>query len=37
MTTVKIKIEKEYAEELLAAVNNVLSHDDSNDFLSRDD
>ncbi len=37
MATVKIKIEKEYAEEILTAINNVLSHDDEKEFLGTND
>lgn len=34
---VKIKIEKEYAEELVTAIQRVLNHDDDNEFLCTDD
>ena len=37
MATVKIKIEKEYAEELVETLERVLAFDDKNDFLSNDD
>ncbi len=37
MATVKIKIEKEYAEELIETLQRVLNHDDDNEFLSTDD
>ena len=37
MATVKIKIEKEYAEELVETLQRVLAFDDKNDFLCTDD
>ncbi len=37
MATVKIKIEKEYAEELIETLQSVLAFDDKNDFLCTDD
>ena len=37
MGTVRLKIEKEYAEELVETIERVLAFDDKNDFLCTDD
>ena len=37
MGTVRLKIEKEYAEELVETIERVLAFDDKNDFLCNDD